>query len=123
MVTCFSKLSRNRGFGERMGKGEKAGKAWITAVAQNFALGLAETRDFADGLGLHRDAVLRNPFAQEPLDGRVALDLGHYIRVRHLDEGDSLVQLEPLHYIASHIWPKTEHPTIANGCTAIHARP
>jgi glycerol-3-phosphate dehydrogenase (NAD(P)+) len=24
MVTCFSKLSRNRGFGERLGRGEKA---------------------------------------------------------------------------------------------------
>ncbi len=31
-------------------KGERAAKAWITAVAQNLALGLAETRDFADAL-------------------------------------------------------------------------
>jgi len=30
--------------------GERAGKAWITAVAQNFATGLAETKDFADAL-------------------------------------------------------------------------
>ena len=31
-------------------KGEKAGKAWITAVSQNFAIGIAETRDFSDAL-------------------------------------------------------------------------
>jgi outer membrane protein TolC len=33
-----------------MDKGQKAGKAWISAVAQNFAVGLAETRDFSDAL-------------------------------------------------------------------------
>ena len=31
-------------------RGEKAGKAWISAVAQNFAVGLAEARDFSDAL-------------------------------------------------------------------------
>ena len=38
MVTCFSKLSRNRGFGERMGKGEKAEAivASMTAVAEGY---------------------------------------------------------------------------------------
>jgi multidrug efflux system outer membrane protein len=30
--------------------GEKRSKAWITAVAQNFAAGLAETKDFSDAL-------------------------------------------------------------------------
>jgi outer membrane protein TolC len=35
---------------EAVHKGEKAGKAWVTAVAQNFAIGLAETRDFSDAL-------------------------------------------------------------------------
>jgi multidrug efflux system outer membrane protein len=30
--------------------GERAGKAWITAVAQNFATGLAEAKDFSDAL-------------------------------------------------------------------------
>ena len=30
--------------------GEKTGKQWITNVAQNFATGLAETKDFADAL-------------------------------------------------------------------------
>jgi outer membrane protein TolC len=30
--------------------GEKAGKAWVTAVSQNFALGLADARDFSDAL-------------------------------------------------------------------------
>jgi outer membrane protein TolC len=31
-------------------KGEKAAKSWISAVAQNFALGLAESRDLTDAL-------------------------------------------------------------------------
>ncbi|HET6279326.1 MAG TPA: TolC family protein [Polyangia bacterium] len=35
---------------EALRKGEKAGKAWISAVAQNFALGLAEARDLSDAL-------------------------------------------------------------------------
>jgi len=33
-----------------MEKGEKAGKVWISAVAQNFAVGLAEARDLSDAL-------------------------------------------------------------------------
>ncbi len=38
MVTCFSRLSRNRGFGERIGKGEKAEAivASMTAVAEGY---------------------------------------------------------------------------------------
>jgi glycerol-3-phosphate dehydrogenase (NAD(P)+) len=38
MVTCFSKLSRNRGFGERLGQGEKAAAivASMTAVAEGY---------------------------------------------------------------------------------------
>jgi glycerol-3-phosphate dehydrogenase (NAD(P)+) len=38
MVTCFSQLSRNRGFGERLGKGEKAEAivASMTAVAEGY---------------------------------------------------------------------------------------
>lgn len=38
MVTCFSKLSRNRGFGERLGNGEKveAIVASMTAVAEGY---------------------------------------------------------------------------------------
>jgi len=38
MVTCFSPLSRNRGFGERIGKGEKAEAivASMTAVAEGY---------------------------------------------------------------------------------------
>lgn len=52
MVTCFSKLSRNRGFGERLGKGEKAEAivASMTAVAEGYptaraARGLARKHD------------------------------------------------------------------------------
>jgi len=33
-----------------MAKGEKAGKSWISAVAQNFAVGLSEARDLSDAL-------------------------------------------------------------------------
>ena len=33
-----------------MDKGQRAGKAWISAVAQNFAVGLAEARDLSDAL-------------------------------------------------------------------------
>ena len=39
--------------GERVkavAKGEKAAKSWISAVAQNFAVGLAESRDLTDAL-------------------------------------------------------------------------
>jgi outer membrane protein TolC len=31
-------------------QGERAGKNWVTTVSQNFAAGLAETKDFADAL-------------------------------------------------------------------------
>jgi HAE1 family hydrophobic/amphiphilic exporter-1 len=31
-------------------RGERAAQAWLTAVAQNFGIGLAETRDFSDAL-------------------------------------------------------------------------
>jgi len=38
MVTCFSRLSRNRSFGERLGRGEKPGAivASMTAVAEGY---------------------------------------------------------------------------------------
>jgi glycerol-3-phosphate dehydrogenase (NAD(P)+) len=38
MVTCFSRLSRNRGFGERLGKGETAEAivAGMTAIAEGY---------------------------------------------------------------------------------------
>jgi len=41
MVTCFSKLSRNRGFGERLGRGEKAEAivASMVAVAEGYPTG------------------------------------------------------------------------------------
>ena len=44
MVTCFSKLSRNRGFGERLGRGEK-----VAAV-------LAGTKSVAEGFPTARSA-------------------------------------------------------------------
>ena len=42
MVTCFSKLSRNRGFGERLGRGEKV--ADILASMKSVAEGYPTTR-------------------------------------------------------------------------------
>jgi glycerol-3-phosphate dehydrogenase (NAD(P)+) len=43
MVTCFSRLSRNRGFGERIGRGEKARDiaASMTAVAEGYPTALS----------------------------------------------------------------------------------
>jgi glycerol-3-phosphate dehydrogenase (NAD(P)+) len=44
MVTCFSKLSRNRGFGERLGRGES-----VEAI-------LAGTKSVAEGFPTARSA-------------------------------------------------------------------
>ena len=43
MVTCFSKLSRNRGFGERIGRGEKASEiaASMVSVAEGYPTALS----------------------------------------------------------------------------------
>ncbi len=47
---AYGEVSEARQRVASMEKGQKAGKAWISAVAQNFAVGLAETRDFSDAL-------------------------------------------------------------------------
>ena len=47
---AYGELTEARARADSMERGEKAGKAWISAVAQNFALGLAESRDFSDAL-------------------------------------------------------------------------
>ncbi|HEX2656625.1 MAG TPA: TolC family protein, partial [Polyangia bacterium] len=47
---AYSELTEAQARVEAVRKGEKAGKAWVTAVAQNFAIGLAEARDFSDAL-------------------------------------------------------------------------
>jgi outer membrane protein TolC len=54
-----------------MEKGEKAGKAWISAVAQNFAVGLAEARDLSDALVAFFG--MRTRFLQAVYDLDVAL--------------------------------------------------
>jgi outer membrane protein TolC len=46
----FAEASEAANRVEAMDKGQKAGKAWISAVAQNFAVGLAEARDLSDAL-------------------------------------------------------------------------
>ncbi len=47
---AYGEVTEARARVASMDKGQKAGKAWISAVAQNFAVGLAETRDFSDAL-------------------------------------------------------------------------
>ncbi|HLK91556.1 MAG TPA: TolC family protein [Polyangia bacterium] len=47
---AYGEVAEARSRVASMEKGEKAGKAWISAVAQNFAVGLAEARDFSDAL-------------------------------------------------------------------------
>jgi outer membrane protein TolC len=47
---AYSEVSEAQARVAAVQKGEKAGKAWVTAVAQNFAIGLAEARDFSDAL-------------------------------------------------------------------------
>jgi len=56
---------------EAVRKGEKAGKAWVTAVAQNFAIGLAEARDFSDALLAF--FTMRARFLQSVFDENVAV--------------------------------------------------
>jgi outer membrane protein TolC len=47
---AFLELSEAETRLDEVRKGEKAGKAWVAAVSQNFALGLADSRDFSDAL-------------------------------------------------------------------------
>jgi len=47
---AYGELTEAQARTEAVHKGEKAGKAWISAVAQNFTLGLAEARDLSDAL-------------------------------------------------------------------------
>jgi multidrug efflux system outer membrane protein len=47
---AYGELTEAQARTEAVHKGERAGKAWISAVAQNFALGIAETRDLTDAL-------------------------------------------------------------------------
>lgn len=58
MVTCFSKLSRNRGFGERLGKGEKAEAivASMTAVAEGYPTARA-ARELAGRRGVDTPVI------------------------------------------------------------------
>ena len=47
---AYDELTEARNRTEAVHKGERAGKSWISAVSQSFALGLAESRDFSDAL-------------------------------------------------------------------------
>ncbi len=55
---------------EAVHKGERAGKAWISAVAQNFTVGLAEARDLSDALVAFFQ--MRARFLQSVFDQNVA---------------------------------------------------
>jgi glycerol-3-phosphate dehydrogenase (NAD(P)+) len=61
MVTCFSKLSRNRGFGERLGRGEK-----VEAI-------VASTKSVAEGFPTARSAfeLARKLKIETPIIGEV----------------------------------------------------
>jgi len=48
---AYADVSEAGGRVTALEKGAKAGKAWISAVAQNLAVGLGEARDFTDALG------------------------------------------------------------------------
>jgi len=54
-----------------LAKGEKAGKAWISAVAQKFAVGLAEVRELSDALVAFFG--MRTRYLQAVFDLNVAL--------------------------------------------------
>jgi outer membrane protein TolC len=47
---AYNELTEAQARSEAVHKGERAGKSWISAVAQNFAVGLAEARDLSDAL-------------------------------------------------------------------------
>src|SRR5580692_4909113 len=47
---AFLELSEAETRLDEVRKGEKAGKAWVAAVTQSFAVGLADARDFSDAL-------------------------------------------------------------------------
>ena len=47
---AFLELSEAETRLDEVRKGEKAGKAWVAAVSQNFEVGLADSRDFSDAL-------------------------------------------------------------------------
>jgi outer membrane protein TolC len=47
---AYGEMTEAQARTEAVHKGERAGKAWISAVAQNFAVGLAEARDLSDAL-------------------------------------------------------------------------
>jgi outer membrane protein len=47
---AYGEMSEASARAKAVQKGEKAAKAWISAVAQNFAVGLAEARDLTDAL-------------------------------------------------------------------------
>ena len=47
---AYAELSEAEERLSEVAKGEKAGKAWVAAVSQSFAVGLADARDFSDAL-------------------------------------------------------------------------
>lgn len=50
VAKAYGELRESSARMEVAGRGEKAARAWITAVAQNMELGLAEAKDFGDAL-------------------------------------------------------------------------
>jgi outer membrane protein TolC len=67
---AYADVSEAAGKVAALEKGAKAGKAWISAVAQNLAVGLGEARDFTDALG--QFFVMRLRYLQAVADLNVA---------------------------------------------------
>ena len=67
---AYADMSEASGRVTALEKGAKAGKAWISAVAQNLAVGLSEARDFTDALG--QFFIMRLRYLQAVADMNVA---------------------------------------------------
>lgn len=67
---AYADMSEASGRVTALEGGAKAGKAWISAVAQNLAVGVAEARDFTDALG--QFFIMRLRYLQAVADMNVA---------------------------------------------------
>ena len=67
---AYGELQEAQARSETVHKGERAGKSWISSVAQNLAVGLAEPRDFQDALNAFFQ--MRSRYLQSMFDVNIA---------------------------------------------------
>jgi len=67
---AYGELQEAQARSETIHKGERAGKSWISSVAQNLAVGLAEPRDFQDALNAFFQ--MRSRYLQSMFDVNIA---------------------------------------------------